>query len=175
MSRAVLSLGANLGDRLARLQAVLDFLGPRVVAVSAVYETAAWGDTSQPDYLNAVVVVDDPQLSAWEWLRLGQQCEDAAGRERDPDNRNAARSLDVDVITCAGQRSDHPRLTLPHPRAHQRAFVLVPWLDVEPDAVLDIDGEPHELSAVTAALSAPELAGVRRTALALRRSPGWRQ
>jgi 2-amino-4-hydroxy-6-hydroxymethyldihydropteridine diphosphokinase len=170
MSHAVLSIGSNLGDRLAYLQSVITGLGSRVSAVSRVYETAPWGDPGQDNFLNAVLVVDDPALGAWEWLGLGERFERAAGRTRNPAAPNGPRTLDVDVITCDGQRSDHPRLTLPHPRAHQRAFVLIPWLEAEPGAVLEVDGVRRELPALLAKLDSAEIDGVAATAHRLERA-----
>ncbi|MFS8099814.1 2-amino-4-hydroxy-6-hydroxymethyldihydropteridine diphosphokinase [Lentzea alba] len=134
MTRAVLSIGSNLGDRLAFLQSVVDGLGEHVVAVSPVYETAAWGVEDQPDFLNAVVIVASDDVDEWGWLRRGQELENAAGRVRE--KRWGPRTLDVDVVSVDGVTSDHPELLLPHPGAFERATVLIPWLDVEPDAVL---------------------------------------
>lgn len=136
MTRAVLSLGSNLGDRLAHLRAAVAGLGDAVLARSAVYETAPWGDVDQPSYLNAAVLVAD-DVPAEEWLRRAAALEEAAGRVRDPQRRFGPRSLDVDVLavwTDDGEPvfSDDPGLTLPHPRAHLRAFVLRPWLDLQP-------------------------------------------
>jgi 2-amino-4-hydroxy-6-hydroxymethyldihydropteridine diphosphokinase len=103
------------------------------------------------------VLVDDPDADEWEWLRRGQRCEAAAGRTRE--RRWGPRTLDVDVIDVEQIRRDDPRLTLPHPRAHERAFVLVPWLDVAPDAVLTGHGRVAEL---VAALPATQRQTVRR-------------
>ena len=132
MSRAVLSIGSNLGDRLAHLRSVVAALHP--VAVSSVYETAPWGGVDQDDYLNAVVVVEDDSTDAYGWLRKARELEDAAGRVRDV--RWGPRTLDVDVIDVDGIVSDDPGLTLPHPRAYERAFVLLPWAEVDPRAPL---------------------------------------
>lgn len=145
MTRAVLSVGANLGDRLAALQSAVDGLGSSVVAVSPVYETDPWGGVEQDDYLNAVVLVDDPSVDARGWLEQARGLEKAAGRERRV--RWGPRTLDVDVVHVPGVVSDDPELTLPHPRAYERAFVLVPWLDVEPDAVLPGRGPVADLAA----------------------------
>lgn len=141
MSRAVLSLGSNLGDREAHLRLAVDGLREWAVAVSGVYETPPWGDANQPPYLNAVALVRDAGASPHDWLERARACERAAGRVRDPRRRLGPRTLDVDVIavwTDDGEPvvSDDPELTLPHPRAHQRAFVLRPWIDVEPYARL---------------------------------------
>ncbi|KQU07412.1 2-amino-4-hydroxy-6-hydroxymethyldihydropteridine pyrophosphokinase [Rhodococcus sp. Leaf7] len=134
MSRAVLSIGSNIGDRESHLRGVVDSLGDAVVGVSSLYSTAPWGGIDQQDFLNAVVVVDDPDLDCWGWLLAGQELERIAHRERVV--RWGPRTVDVDVIVCDDVCSDDPELILPHPRAHERAFVLVPWLDVEPDATL---------------------------------------
>lgn len=145
MSRAVLALGANLGDREATLRAALRGLGARLVTASDGYQTPPWGDPDQPPYLNAVAVVEDDTLDAAGWLALAHRLEAAGGRVRDPARRYAPRTLDVDVIAVWRNESgagpepvvqDDPVLTLPHPRAHLRAFVLVPWAEIEPAAQL---------------------------------------
>ena len=159
MSAAVLSIGSNLGDRAAHLQDCVDGFGAAVRAVSPVYATAPWGSVPQGEFLNAVLLVDDPAAGPAEWLRRGQRREAAAGRVRDV--RWGPRTLDVDVVTVHGARRDDERLVLPHPRAHERAFVLAPWLDVAPDAVLPGRGAVADL---LAALPAAERAGVRRCA-----------
>ncbi|MFD4368883.1 2-amino-4-hydroxy-6-hydroxymethyldihydropteridine diphosphokinase [Rhodococcus sp. NPDC058521] len=166
MSRAVLSIGSNVGDSRAHLQSVVDALGSRVVGVSGLYATAPWGGVEQQDFLNAVVIAEDSDFDCRQWLRFGQELEAAADRVRV--ERWGPRTLDVDVITCDDVRSDDPTLTLPHPRAHERAFVLVPWLDVDPDAQLFVGDGPQRVDALLAASSADERAGVRRSHLALR-------
>ena len=123
---AVLSLGSNLGDRLAHLRLGVQVLAAR--AVSPVYETAPVGGIEQPDFLNVVVLCDLDAGQAW---TRAQEAERLAGRVREL--RWGPRTLDVDVVWADG---DDPALELPHPRAHERAFVLVPWLDLDPDAVL---------------------------------------
>ena len=132
---AVLSVGSNLGDRLAHLRGAVAVLEP--VAVSPVYETAPWGGVDQDDFLNVVVVCDYDASEAWQ---RAVRAEEAAGRTRDV--RWGPRTLDVDVVVADG--SD-PALVLPHPHAHERAFVLVPWLDLDPDAVLPGWGRVAEL------------------------------
>lgn len=159
--KAVLSIGSNVGDSLAHLQSVLDDLGDAVTAVSAVYSTAPWGGVEQQDFLNAVVLVDDADTDCWGWLRRGQELERAAQRTRV--QHWGPRSLDVDVVVCEDVRSDHPELVLPHPHAHERAFVLVPWLDVDADALLG----GVRVADLLAALPEAERNGVRRTDLAL--------
>lgn len=156
MSVAVLSIGSNLGDRLAALRAAANAFHPWLSAVSPVYATPPWGPVSQDDYLNAVLLVADPAAAPADWLHRARAAEDAAGRVRDV--RWGPRTLDVDVIAVDDVTSDDPELTLPHPRAHERAFVLLPWLAVDPDATLS--GKP--LDAWLAALPAAEVAGVRR-------------
>lgn len=141
MSRAVLSLGSNLGDRVAHLRGAVDALRDHLVAVSGVYETEPWGDPDQPRYLNAIVIVADDRATPRDWLARARRAEDAANRTRDPDRRFGPRTLDVDVIAVYAEdgqpvESHDPALILPHPRAHLRAFVLRPWLDVEPYARL---------------------------------------
>jgi 2-amino-4-hydroxy-6-hydroxymethyldihydropteridine diphosphokinase len=164
MTRAVLSIGSNLGDRLANLRSALTGLDGAVVAVSPVYETAPWGGVPQDDYLNAVLVADDPALDSRGWLDRAQRLEALAGRTRDV--RWGPRTLDVDVIDVDGTSSEDAELTLPHPRAHQRAFVLVPWRDADPAAVLAGHGPVAELAA--AALRADPAAVRARPDLELR-------
>ncbi|MFC5953202.1 2-amino-4-hydroxy-6-hydroxymethyldihydropteridine diphosphokinase [Streptomyces pratens] len=137
--RAVVSLGANLGNRLETLQGTVDALedtpGIRVKAVSPVYETEPWGvePGSQPSYFNAVVVLRTT-LPPSSLLERAHAVEEAFHRVRD--ERWGPRTLDVDIVSYADLLSDDPQLTLPHPRAHERAFVLVPWHDVDPEAEL---------------------------------------
>lgn len=163
MTTVVLSIGSNLGDRQARLQSVVDDLAGAVRAVSPVYETQPWGGVEQEPFLNAVVIAEDPGLDATGWLRRAQALERAAERVRD--QRWGPRTLDVDLITChAGQREvrcSDDDLTLPHPRAHQRAFVLVPWLTVEPDATLTVGDVARPAREWLAELDAAERDGVR--------------
>ena len=137
MSRAILSIGSNLGDRIAHLRLAVRLLGDSVIVVSGGYETPPWGDPDQPAYLNAVVLAVDEGAGPRDWLERARACEAAAGRVRDPERRFGPRTLDVDVIAVwdAEDRpvfSDDPELTLPHPRAHERAFVLRPWIDIQP-------------------------------------------
>lgn len=134
MSRAVLSIGSNLGDRLANLRIAVDGLADVLVAVSPVYETAPWGVTDQPDFLNAVLIADDPTADEWAWLRRAQELETAAGRIRE--RRWGPRTLDVDIVTVDDLHSTHPDLLLPHPGAPERATVLIPWLAIDPAAAL---------------------------------------
>jgi 2-amino-4-hydroxy-6-hydroxymethyldihydropteridine diphosphokinase len=149
MSRAVLALGSNLGDRYAHLSQAVAGLADALLVVSGVYQTPPWGDPDQPAYLNAVALVAD-HVPAEEWLARAQALEQAAGRERNPDRPFGPRTLDVDVITVWSDdgvpiTSDDPDLTLPHPRAHLRAFVLRPWLDIQPYAQLPGHGWVFDL------------------------------
>ncbi|MFF3938226.1 2-amino-4-hydroxy-6-hydroxymethyldihydropteridine diphosphokinase [Streptomyces phaeofaciens] len=137
--RAVISLGSNLGNRLETLQGAIDALedtpGVRIKAVSPVYETEPWGvePGSQPSYFNAVVLLKTT-LPPSSLLERAHAVEEAFHRVRD--ERWGARTLDVDIVAYADVVDDDPHLTLPHPRAHERAFVLAPWHDVEPEAKL---------------------------------------
>lgn len=155
MSRAVLALGANLGDRAAALQGAVDALAAsvEVLAVSAIFETAPVGGPRQPDYYNAVAIVESA-LSPSALLELAHTIEADAGRVRL--ERWGPRTLDVDIIVFDDLMSDDPVLTLPHPRAHERAFVLLPWFDADPSAVLTGRGRVADL------LDTVEVAGVRR-------------
>ncbi|MFJ5549318.1 2-amino-4-hydroxy-6-hydroxymethyldihydropteridine diphosphokinase [Streptomyces sp. NPDC093225] len=154
---AVVALGSNLGNRMETLQGAVDALGDtpgvRVKAVSPVYETEPWGvePGSQPSYLNAVAVVKTT-LPPSSLLERGQAIEEAFDRVRE--ERWGPRTIDVDIVAYADVVSDDPVLTLPHPRAHQRAFVLAPWHDVDPAAELPGHGP------VTALLAALGTAGV---------------
>ncbi|MEV6861289.1 2-amino-4-hydroxy-6-hydroxymethyldihydropteridine diphosphokinase [Streptosporangium subroseum] len=135
--RVVLGLGSNLGDRLATLQGALDALfdGPELtfVAVSPVYETDPFGGPEQGLYLNAIVIAETA-LEPWALLERVQDVENSFGRVRR--ERWGARTLDLDLITVGDVVMNDPDLTLPHPRADERAFVLVPWVRADPEAVL---------------------------------------
>ncbi|MGH3342454.1 MAG: 2-amino-4-hydroxy-6-hydroxymethyldihydropteridine diphosphokinase [Carbonactinosporaceae bacterium] len=144
--RAVISLGSNLGNRFETLQSAVDALadtpGVQVVAVSPVYATEPVGGPEQPDYFNAVVIVDST-ISVRLLLERGHAIEEAFRRSRT--ERWGPRTIDVDVITYGDESSTDPTLTLPHPRAHERAFVLQPWWDVDPAAVLPGYGSVADL------------------------------
>lgn len=146
--RAVLSLGGNVGDVAATLQDAVDLLSrtPATVpvAVSPVYRTAPVGKTDQPDFLNLVLVLDT-ELPVRALLERCHAVEQAHGRVRE--EVNGPRTLDVDVIAVDDLVMDEPDLVVPHPRAHQRAFVLVPWLDVDPRAVVPGHGAVADLVA----------------------------
>lgn len=143
----VLSLGSNVGDRLASLQLGVDMLlagGLDGAAVSSVYETVPVGGPPQDDYLNAVLL-GLTALSARDVLDLAVVTESAAGRVRTV--RFGPRTLDVDVISYGDETSADADLTLPHPRAQERAFVLAPWLELDGAAVLLGHGTVAELLA----------------------------
>jgi 2-amino-4-hydroxy-6-hydroxymethyldihydropteridine diphosphokinase len=169
MTQVVLSIGSNLGDRLARLQSVVDGLGESVRAVSPVYETEPWGGVDQGPFLNAVLIADDPGCDAHGWLRRAQAFERAADRVRG--QRWGPRSLDVDLVACYDDGSElfsrDNGLTLPHPLAHLRAFVMVPWLAIDPDADLTVAGGKRPVARLLAELEPADRAGVRRTDLVL--------
>jgi len=146
------------------LRGAVDGLGDELMTVSGVYETEPWGDPDQPRYLNAVALVVRPDAPAEHWLRLARDLEARADRQRDPERRFGPRTLDVDVITVSADDgtpvvSADPDLTLPHPRAHLRAFVLRPWLDIQPYA--DLPGHGRLFDLVRADPVASDLAGLR--------------
>ena len=133
--QAVIAIGSNLGDRLNRLQGAVSALEDtpevQVVSISSVYETAPVGapEGSGP-FLNAVVLLDTT-LTVHTLLDRAHAIEDAFGRERS--EQGAPRTLDVDLIVVGDRVAADDTLTLPHPRAHERGFVLVPWLEIDPE------------------------------------------
>lgn len=143
MSSAVLSIGSNIGDRLAQLRSAVAAFAPYLSAASPVFQTPPWGPVAQQPFYNAVLLVTDATATPADWLARAQACEQAAGRTRE--QRWGPRTLDVDVITVDDVRSDDPQLTLPHPRAAERAFVLVPWWSVDPEAQLPGRGSVLQL------------------------------
>ena len=165
--RTVIAMGSNLGDRLEYLQGGLDglFDTPRIVfvAVSPVYETAPVGGPEQPDYLNAVVIAET-SMPAQAVLERCVSLEDAFGRARG--ERWGPRTLDLDLIIYGDEVSNSPALTLPHPRAHERAFVLAPWHDADPQAELPRQGK------VAGLLAALGTEGITRLDGAVLHPPG---
>jgi 2-amino-4-hydroxy-6-hydroxymethyldihydropteridine diphosphokinase len=136
--RAYLGLGSNVGDRLALLQRAVDHLtatrGVRVLRSSRVYETdPVGGPPAQPDFLNAVIEVET-DLSAMELLRAGLAVEERLKRSRSV--RWGPRTVDIDVLTYGREEIDGPGLVVPHPRMHERAFVIVPLLELDPNPPL---------------------------------------
>jgi 2-amino-4-hydroxy-6-hydroxymethyldihydropteridine diphosphokinase len=146
--RVVFALGSNLGDRLDYLrgaaQKAAGIAELQDLVCSPVYETEPVGGPAQDRYLNAVLLAQTA-LSPDDLLALAQGWEGLAGRERA--ERWGPRTLDVDLIVVGDARSHTPELTLPHPLAHERAFVLAPWHDIEPTAVLPGHGPIIELLA----------------------------
>jgi 2-amino-4-hydroxy-6-hydroxymethyldihydropteridine diphosphokinase len=151
----VLSLGSNLGDRLEHLRLAVHRLG--AVAVSRVYETDPVGGPAQDDYLNAVVLV--PAAPPRVLLAAAHRAEQEARRVREV--RWGPRTLDVDVIACGDVISDDPDVLIPHPRAHERPFVLVPWLEIDPDGLLPGIGRVADV------LAGLDASGVRPTSWTL--------
>lgn len=151
--RAVLSIGSNMEDRRALLETVFKEFEGETVAASPIYSTPPWGVEDQDEFLNAVLIVD-VDCTPLELLRRGQALENAAERVRV--RKWGPRTLDVDIVDIDGFSSDDPELTVPHPYAVQRAFVLVPWLAADPQATLG--GVP--LAELIAKLPAADVAGV---------------
>lgn len=161
--RVALGLGANLGDRQEALQAAVDALGGAAgvaaVAVSGLYQTEpVGGPPDQPQFLNAVLVVETT-LEPEQLLVLAQQVEQQNGRVRDV--RWGPRTLDVDLLAFGDLVRTDERLTLPHPRATERAFVLVPWTDVDP--TFDVPGL-GQVADLLAGIPRDDLLGVHRVA-----------
>jgi 2-amino-4-hydroxy-6-hydroxymethyldihydropteridine diphosphokinase len=161
--RVVFALGSNVGDRLSNLQegmdSLLDAPGIHAVTVSPVYETEPVGGPEQDDFYNAVLIVDT-DLPSRSLLERCLAVEAAYGRERD--EPSGPRTLDIDIIVVADRRANDPDFTLPHPRAHERAFVLAPWLAADPEAELPGHGSVRSLLAALGtsgviALDGPEL------------------
>jgi 2-amino-4-hydroxy-6-hydroxymethyldihydropteridine diphosphokinase len=146
LKQVVLALGSNLGDRgdilRGAVEAIAGLPGVAVRAVSPVYETAHVGGPVQPDYLNAAVLAQTT-LAPPDLLDAVHEVEAAFSRVREV--RWGPRTLDIDIIAYEGVLSDDPDLTLPHPRAHERAFVLAPWHDADPGAVLPGHGPVSDL------------------------------
>lgn len=131
--RAVLSTGSNMGDARAHLQSVVDEFAAELITASSIYATAPWGVTDQPDFLNQALLIDAQGTPA----QLLQRCQDLERRaNRVRERRWGPRTLDVDIVWIEGYVSNDPELTVPHPRAHERRFVLEPWLEVDPGAEL---------------------------------------
>lgn len=167
MRRVAFGLGANLGDRVAALQGAVDALVPhlRGAVVSSIYETAPVGGPEQPDFANAVLVGDSDEPAA---VLLARAHDAEALWLRTREVRWGPRTLDVDVLAVGDEVSDDPGLLLPHPRAHERAFVLVPWAEVDREAVIPGVGRVGDLAAQVDV----EADGVRRrddVALVVRR------
>lgn len=156
--RAVLSIGSNMDDRVELLRTVFAEFREEIVAASPVYATSPWGVTDQDEFLNAVLIVDVEE-SPVELLQRGQKLEEAAERVRV--RHWGPRTLDVDIVDIEGYSSSDPELTVPHPYAHERAFVLIPWLAA--DAAAKLKGK--DISALIAALDPRETADIHRLGL----------
>ncbi|AKK03987.1 2-amino-4-hydroxy-6-hydroxymethyldihydropteridine diphosphokinase [Corynebacterium epidermidicanis] len=157
--RAVLSIGSNMDDRLALLQLAHDYFAEELVIASSIYATPPWGVEDQDDFLNAILVIETSR-DPYALLEAAHEVEDRAERRRL--KKWGPRTLDIDIVQCSEGNieltSTDPVLTLPHPWAHDRAFVLVPWLEVEPDAIL----RGKSVSALLAQMPADNVAEVRK-------------
>jgi 2-amino-4-hydroxy-6-hydroxymethyldihydropteridine diphosphokinase len=136
--RAVLSLGSNLGNSAEILSSAAEALNEvsEVIAFSSFYQTRPVGGPPQPDFINAVIIIET-NLEPEELLLVAQAIEGAHGRERNENTvRWGPRFLDIDLIKCDEMLVNSPDLTIPHPRAHEREFVLRPWNEIDPAATL---------------------------------------
>ena len=142
--KAVISLGANLGEPKANLDLALGLLreATEVISVSSYLQTKPVGGPDQPDYLNAVAIIES-ELPAKDLLALLNGIETAMGRTREI--HWGPRVIDLDLIQYGGLLVNDEQLTLPHPRAHERRFVLAPWFEIEPDAILLTHGRISDL------------------------------
>lgn len=150
-TRAILAIGGNLGDRLATIQGAIEAIdqieGIKLKKVSKLVESFALTlegtDQAQPNYLNCVLEVSTT-LKPRELLSALNGVENEFGRVRL--ERWASRTLDIDIISFGAELIETKTLVVPHPRAHERAFVLVPWADLDPDAILPGHGKVSELA-----------------------------
>lgn len=159
LKKVVYSIGSNLGDRLGNLQGAVDALRDTpdviVVDVSSVYQTeAVGGPEDNPEFLNLVVVAETT-LEPRTLLERAMAIEDAFGRVRDT-QQSGPRTLDVDLILVGSSQIDQPDLQIPHPLAHERGFVLVPWREIDPTGQLPGQGSIADL------VSGVDTAGVAR-------------
>lgn len=144
--KAVIALGANIGNPLENLEIALSLLqeSTEIISVSSFYKTAPVGGPAQPDYLNAVCIIESA-LPALDLLSLLHGIEKSLGRVRS--QHWGPRTIDLDLIQFGGLLSKSTELELPHPRAHERRFVLEPWLEIDADAVLLSHGRVDQLLA----------------------------
>lgn len=142
--KAVVALGANIGNPSEQLDIAIALLkeSTDVVAVSSYFSTKPVGGPEQPDYLNAVCILNS-ELPATALLSLLHGIEKSLGRERT--EHWGPRTIDLDLIQYGGLLSSADELQLPHPRAHERRFVLEPWAQIEPDAILLTHGRIRDL------------------------------
>jgi len=144
--KAIVALGANIGDPQSNLDIAVALLkeASEVLKVSSYYITEPVGGPEQPDFLNAVVILES-DLPAMDLLSLLHGIEKSLGRERI--EHWGPRTIDCDLIQYGSILSDSTELMLPHPRAHERRFVLEPWHEVEPEGILLTHGPIKELLA----------------------------
>lgn len=144
--KAVIALGANIGDPKEQMAIAIALLYESldVIAISTVISTTPVGGPAQPDYLNAVCIAES-DLPAADLLALLHGIEKSLGRVRE--EKWGPRTIDLDLIQYGAILSSADELTLPHPRAHERRFVLEPWYEIEPDAILLTHGKISELLA----------------------------
>lgn len=142
--RAVISLGANIGNPKEQMDLAVAMLreATDLIAVSTYHRTAPVGGPTQPDFLNAICIAES-ELPAIDLLSLLHGIEKSLGRERI--QRWGPRTIDLDLIQYGSLISKAAELELPHPRAFERRFVLAPWMEIEPDAVLLTHGKVAEL------------------------------
>ena len=142
--KAVIALGANIGDPKAQMDLAVAMLreATEVISVSEYFSTKPVSDIEQPDYLNAVCIVES-ELPALDLLSLLHGIEKALGRQRL--EKWGPRTIDLDLIQYGSLLSSADELTLPHPRAHERRFVLEPWISIDPEAILLTHGKISEL------------------------------
>jgi 2-amino-4-hydroxy-6-hydroxymethyldihydropteridine diphosphokinase len=142
--KAVVALGANIGSPREQMDVAVALLreATQVIAVSTYFVTKPVGGPEQPDYLNAVCILES-ELPALDLLAVLQGIEKSLGRERDV--RWGPRTIDLDLIQYGSLLSAAAELELPHPRAHERRFVLEPWYEIEPDAILLTHGKISDL------------------------------
>lgn len=168
MHEVALALGSNLGDSATILQGAIDDLasveGISIVAVSRTYETDPVGGPEQDAYLNAVVLIVT-DLDPWALLAVTQSIEQHWHRVREV--RWGPRTLDIDILAIDAETVDSDDLVVPHPRAHERGFVLVPWADVAPDAQIPGHGRVGDL------VGEVDTGGVRPASVVLRFADPW--
>jgi 2-amino-4-hydroxy-6-hydroxymethyldihydropteridine diphosphokinase len=158
-------LGGNLGDRIAQLRAALDALeagGVAIDAVSSVYETPPWGIEEQPRFAN-IAAQGRTALESHDLLRLCKRIEAEQGRDFNGP-RNGPRPIDIDILLIEGETVDAPDLEVPHPRMHERGFVLVPLAEIAPDLVHPLLGR-----SISELLADADIAGIEVLA-----GPDWR-
>lgn len=142
--KAVIALGSNIGNPKENLDLALALLreATEVKAVSSYYLTKPVGYEAQPDFVNAVCIIET-ELPALDLLKMLHGIEKSMGRERTI--KWGPRTIDLDIIQYGSMLSNAEELTLPHPRAHERMFVLEPWAEIEPDAILLTHGKIKDL------------------------------